>query len=175
MRVTDRGPFQADRIIDLSYATAYRLGYINTGSTLVEIESVPYSDFPPPVYAARSPLPASTVVASTAAASAPDEIEALAARLAANDTPTPAATPAPAAAPPKGVYLQLGAFSSADNAEALRGHLSRELDWLNEGIQINFGGGLHRVHLGPFANRAEAEKVAERIRLALGFKSTIAR
>jgi rare lipoprotein A len=78
----------------------------------------------------------------------------------------------PAEALQKGVYLQLGAFSSADNAESLRGHLARELDWLNEGIQINFGGGIHRVHLGPYANRAEAEKVAERIRLSLGFKPT---
>ena len=36
VRVTDRGPFHADRIIDLSYAAAYRLGYVNNGSTLVE-------------------------------------------------------------------------------------------------------------------------------------------
>src|SRR6185503_15631063 len=30
----------SDRIIDLSYAAAYRLGYINAGSALVEVESV---------------------------------------------------------------------------------------------------------------------------------------
>ena len=36
VRVNDRGPFHADRIIDLSYTAAYKLGYVNTGSTLVE-------------------------------------------------------------------------------------------------------------------------------------------
>jgi rare lipoprotein A len=46
------------------------------------------------------------------------------------------------------------------------------LDWLNESIQVNAGGGIHRVHLGPYANRADAEKVAEKIRLALGYKPT---
>ena len=66
----------------------------------------------------------------------------------------------------------MGAFSNADNAESLRSHLARELDWLTEGIQINAGNGMHRVHLGPYASRSDAEKVAEKIRLALGYKPT---
>jgi len=41
---------------------------------------------------------------------------------------------------------------------------------LNEAIQINAGGGIQRVQLGPYASRADAEKVAEKIRLALGYK-----
>ena len=53
------------------------------------------------------------------------------------------------------------------------GHLVRELDWLSEEIGVNPGGGMHRVHLGPYASRAEAERVAERIRLALGYKPTV--
>ena len=99
-----------------------------------------------------------------------DEIELLATRLAAADTAvvTPAASPS--ATSQRGVFLQLGAFSNAENAESLRSHLSRELDWLNEAIQINAGGGIQRVQLGPYASRADAEKVAERIRLALGYK-----
>ena len=48
----------------------------------------------------------------------------------------------------------------------------RELDWLTEAIEVNGAGGVHRVHLGPYASRADAEKVAERIRLALGYKPT---
>ena len=68
------------------------------------------------------------------------------------------------------MFLQLGAFASVDNAETLRSHLSRELDWLSDAIQINAGGGMHRVHLGPYASHADAEVVAEKIRLALGYK-----
>ena len=40
VRVNDRGPFHASRIIDLSYAAAYRLGYIQAGSARVEVQAV---------------------------------------------------------------------------------------------------------------------------------------
>src|SRR3954465_5360239 len=40
VRINDRGPFHSERIIDLSYAAAYRLGYVTAGSARVEVESV---------------------------------------------------------------------------------------------------------------------------------------
>jgi rare lipoprotein A len=40
VRVNDRGPFHNNRIIDLSYAAAYKLGYIGVGSTQVQIDAV---------------------------------------------------------------------------------------------------------------------------------------
>jgi rare lipoprotein A len=40
VRINDRGPFHADRAIDLSYAAAYRLGYVPQGSSKVEIEQI---------------------------------------------------------------------------------------------------------------------------------------
>ena len=40
VRINDRGPFHANRVIDLSYAAAYRLGYIEAGSAEVEVEAV---------------------------------------------------------------------------------------------------------------------------------------
>jgi rare lipoprotein A len=40
VRINDRGPFHSDRIIDLSYAAAHRLGYVTAGSARVEVESV---------------------------------------------------------------------------------------------------------------------------------------
>lgn len=180
VRVTDRGPFHADRVIDLSYAAAYRLGYVDNGSTLVDVQSILPEGATTMTYAQVMPAPSPTRVAPRPER---DEIEQLAATLGlekASAPPvmqelTPPASPVAVSAAPaslRGVFLQLGAFSSADNAESLRSHLMRELDWLNEGIQINAGGGMHRVHLGPYASRAEAEKVAEKIRLALGYKPT---
>lgn len=38
VRVNDRGPFHEGRVLDLSYAAAYRLGYADTGTALVELE-----------------------------------------------------------------------------------------------------------------------------------------
>ncbi|MEO6022094.1 MAG: septal ring lytic transglycosylase RlpA family protein [Burkholderiales bacterium] len=40
VRVNDRGPFRRERLIDLSYAAAYKLGYAQQGSAEVEVESV---------------------------------------------------------------------------------------------------------------------------------------
>ena len=40
VRINDRGPFSADRIIDLSYAAAYKLGYVTAGSAKVEVEAI---------------------------------------------------------------------------------------------------------------------------------------
>lgn len=40
VRVNDRGPFHNDRIIDLSYAAAYKLGFANQGTALVHLEAI---------------------------------------------------------------------------------------------------------------------------------------
>lgn len=38
VRVNDRGPFLHDRAIDLSYLAAYKLGYVESGSAMVQVE-----------------------------------------------------------------------------------------------------------------------------------------
>jgi rare lipoprotein A len=40
VRVNDRGPFHPDRIIDLSYAAAVKLGYMEQGTARVEVEVI---------------------------------------------------------------------------------------------------------------------------------------
>jgi rare lipoprotein A len=40
VRVNDRGPFHAERVIDLSYTAAWKLGFAETGSALVDVEAV---------------------------------------------------------------------------------------------------------------------------------------
>lgn len=40
VRINDRGPFHAGRVIDLSYAAAHRLGYTAAGSARVLVEQV---------------------------------------------------------------------------------------------------------------------------------------
>jgi rare lipoprotein A len=40
VRINDRGPFHSDRIIDLSYAAAWKLGYAEAGSARVEVEAI---------------------------------------------------------------------------------------------------------------------------------------
>ena len=40
VRVNDRGPFHSDRIIDLSYTAAWKLGYAAAGSAQLEVERI---------------------------------------------------------------------------------------------------------------------------------------
>jgi rare lipoprotein A len=40
VRINDRGPFHAARIIDVSYAAAHKLGFVGAGAAQVEVESI---------------------------------------------------------------------------------------------------------------------------------------
>ena len=54
VRINDRGPFHPERIIDLSYTAAYKLGFVNAGSAQVEVEAI----LPRGSAAAREPVAA---------------------------------------------------------------------------------------------------------------------
>ncbi len=155
VRVNDRGPFHAGRVIDLSYTAAWKLGYIGNGSTLVEVESL-----------------ASGQEAPAALARAEDDPIA---RFA--EAPVPAEKPQPDVAEARGHYLQLGAFGNRDNAEALRARLAGELDAtlgrVADKLVVQPSGKLYRLQLGPWADAAEARRMAERIREALDYKPVI--
>jgi rare lipoprotein A len=40
VRINDRGPFRSARIIDVSYAAAHKLGFIQAGAAQVELEAI---------------------------------------------------------------------------------------------------------------------------------------
>jgi rare lipoprotein A len=40
VRINDRGPFHAGRVIDLSYVAAHKLGYIQAGAAEVTVEAI---------------------------------------------------------------------------------------------------------------------------------------
>jgi rare lipoprotein A len=60
VRVNDRGPFHGDRLVDLSYAAAVKLGYAERGTTRVYLESI----MPPAFNGEISPRTASAEPAS---------------------------------------------------------------------------------------------------------------
>ena len=59
VRVNDRGPFHAERIIDLSYTAAHKLGFVNAGSAQVEVEAI----LPRGTAAAPEPPPLNSMTA----------------------------------------------------------------------------------------------------------------
>ena len=40
VRINDRGPFKSERVIDLSYVAAHKLGFIQAGQARVEVEAI---------------------------------------------------------------------------------------------------------------------------------------
>lgn len=57
VRVNDRGPFHPDRIIDLSYAAAVKLGFEDQGTARVRVVAVvPEEEFPPVATATGPPF-----------------------------------------------------------------------------------------------------------------------
>jgi rare lipoprotein A len=136
VRINDRGPFLHGRIIDLSYAAAWKLGYVAQGSALVDVEAIVPGDTPAAAPRPELPPPAA------------DTVE------------------VPVAAESGGVYVQLGAFSAPENAESLRARLALELARLDRTIEIHRRDGLYRLHVGPYRTREEANAVADEIRRA---------
>src|SRR5450759_1094593 len=176
VRINDRGPFHSGRLVDLSYAAAYKLGYAGAGSAPVEVESITRDEMPM-IAARRRQVPAPV----TAAAPPPDAAQpvaetrpiapvVLAAASPLQPEPARPAPPIPVDAEAGGIYLQLGAFSGRDNAENFRVRVYQQLAWLSDAIQIYTRDGMFRLHLGPYRNRDEANGMAERIREALQFK-----
>ena len=180
VRVNDRGPFHSGRLIDLSYAAAYKLGYAGSGSASVEVESITREDMPmiaatrrravPPVTAAAAPQANAEQPVAETQAMAP---VILAAASALQPEPAKPAQAIPVDAEASGIYLQLGAFSGRDNAENFRTRVYQQLAWLNDAIQIFSRDGMFRLHLGPYRDRDEANVMAEKIREALQFKPVV--
>jgi len=40
VRINDRGPFKSERVIDVSYVAAHKLGFIQAGQARVEVEAI---------------------------------------------------------------------------------------------------------------------------------------
>jgi rare lipoprotein A len=155
VRINDRGPFHSNRIIDLSYAAASRIGLAAKGSGLVEIERV----FEPPKMdaAAASPPAPDTAPVPVAAAAPPTAVQAQA-----SEPPDP-----------PGLWIQLAAFSSAEAADAYRDKVARQMPWIAEPVQVVKSEGYSRVRLGPYRTREEAEAIAAKVRESLGYAPAI--
>jgi rare lipoprotein A len=143
VRVNDRGPFLHNRLIDLSYAGAARLGILGTGTGIVDVQAVSAGE--PPVQTA--------------------EPERSRGRL-------QLISPAEAAEPPKPatpkLYLQVGAFTQRDNAIQLRDRLAARM-LLPIFIQTAPAAGgpgatalIYRVRIGPLATVEEGDRLSAR-------------
>ena len=176
VRVNDRGPFVDGRVIDLSYTAAHRLGVLGGGSALVEVESILTDDSVPAAVASTPAQPAPAAVRDPARIAMAREPGPVAVPLPAPEPQAAAVTAAreiPMTSGPSGVYLQLGAFGSRENAENFLTRLRLQIDWLAERLDVVPRDGLYRVHAGPYGNQTEARQIADQLGQALGIKPMV--
>ncbi|MCS4263821.1 rare lipoprotein A [Pseudomonas sp. BIGb0176] len=177
LRVNDRGPFYSDRIIDLSYAAAKKLGYAETGTARVKVEGIDPQQWwaqrgrPAPLMlnepqVAQNSAPVVTASAGTVEQWTPPPQQHAAAVVPVQVKNTAAAS---------GQYLQVGAFANPDAAELLRSKLSGMVSapvFISSIVRNQQT--LHRVRLGPFGTPGEAQQAQNSVRLAnLGQASVV--
>jgi len=169
VRINDRGPFHADRIIDVSYTAALKLGLLGKGSHQVQIERL-FPDDGTRVATTRR------VAASAAQAEpAPAEIAALMLEDRMQmDSAAVMAPPAAAPAEPKsGYYLQLGAYGRAGKAEEVSDLLKKSGASL--ALEVVRSGSVNRLYSGPYDTRASAQEAARALPPTLGIKPIVVR
>jgi rare lipoprotein A len=174
VRVNDRGPFHAGRVIDLSYTAALKLGYIGQGSAELEVERL-LPDEIARIAAARKKgaqlqatpgvmtMPVVAPVIERTSASSDDEpVSATmpAANVAASPAQQAEKLASPIASSINSFYLQFGAFKQADNAQVARDGYQKK--WRSElpAIEILEQASLYRLYSGPYSSRDDADKAA---------------
>jgi rare lipoprotein A len=150
VRINDRGPFKHDRLIDLSYAAAYKLRLIGQGSGLVEVESIDTSAEALKKLAATKLEPASDPIVTSKPI-----------------------VPIEGALKVAGFYVQAGAFKTEANSELLQKKIQGLPLAENVAVAKVYNGDLYRVRLGPYASREEADISAALIRKQLNIATIV--
>ena len=188
VRINDRGPFVANRLIDLSYTAAAKLDMLREGTTLVEVRTLmpgapdtsirtaaaAPSGPPPPVSTPPPPPPASTVAPGVPAPEALASAVPVAASAAPVAPSTAAASTGEASSTPASVtlpslYVQAGAFADPQNAQRtlarLQGAGLSSAFILLPAVGVTR---LYRVRIGPVHSVAEFDALAAQL-ATLGF------
>jgi rare lipoprotein A len=143
VRVNDRGPFKHDRLIDLSYVAAHKLGIVANGSGKVEVELIDTRNMNA---TSANVIPvAVTQTNSQAIANASNS----------NTT--------------QQFFVQAGAFKSELNASQLKQTIqTQNMASISSGQNITitnvYNNGFYKVRLGPYSSQQAADLAASEIR-----------
>jgi rare lipoprotein A len=179
VRVNDRGPFHSDRIMDLSYTAAYKLGLIGPGSGRVVVERILPSEIRTMVASGNLAPEDSQLTADDAThpVAPPTQTQA----------PAPLPMPLPAAPPPVAqaaaqdgapqasgaYYLQVGAFSQASNATTLANRINTELRGMGKRATALQIARLYRVRIGPYDTREAATSDMPAVNAKTGIRPSL--
>lgn len=137
LRVNDRGPFHRNRLIDLSYVAAKKLGITATGTGIVEIEAIN-----PKQYLSKK---------NSSKQRSSGHL-----KNRAKFRNNPASSDSNYQ-----VFLQVGAFSQHQNAESLQNRIGNLSLPYSTKVEFDASQNLYKVKLGPFASVDAADTVSE--------------
>ena len=156
VKVNDRGPFESNRLIDLSYVAAKKLGMLGHGTTRVRVKAINPDSFSMPTFLASRIQRRSTPPAITSHRNFSDEYQHPLFRDVREDRNTSST-----------MYLQVGAFRSKTNALRLKKQLANVVE---SPITVTRGTSLYHVKVGPLRDMTTANKLKNRLN-QLGIKS----
>lgn len=150
VKINDRGPFHANRLIDVSYVAAAKLGMLGRGTGRVEVVSIDPRDHGGKMPKLQNQRPL----------------------LLAHQNKPKTASPLPVNALPKqriqektqNVYLQLGTYQARSRAEAVAKQIQKLSKFPSYVTQNNNGTpSLFQVRIGPVKNNEEAINLTKKL------------
>ena len=141
VRINDRGPFKKDRLIDLSFAAAYKLRLSDKGSGPVEVELID-----PRQFNALKKTPDVITEKIKEKEVIPTQVKSEE-----NSTNEP-------------LYIQAGAFKNEKNADLLLKQLTDMRLENTPPFKKQFSEDLFHVVIGPFNSKDEANNIADLIK-----------
>ena len=184
VRVNDRGPFHASRVMDLSYAAAVKLDIAASGTGEVELSRLTFDDIRAGAWqrgtvldadpAVASTVPLASVATGSPPASPDDPMGDFAARVA-NRPALPSAPPAVAvpvsgrAHTPasKGFWVQLATLGKREGVDRLQQRIGQQVEALLPMLAVFHEPPFFKLQAGPYTSRAEAQAAAAQARRAL--------
>ncbi|WP_457944792.1 septal ring lytic transglycosylase RlpA family protein [Vreelandella alkaliphila] len=137
VRVNDRGPFHSDREIDLSYAAAARLGFLDNGTGAVRVEAIEPEQWLAQQGRSSRPVDEAPSASSTV-----------------NARPVPNIAVQRPMAADDAIYLQIAALGSEEGAQQLQQRLVSELP---HKVRVMSDADVHRVQVGPVSPNQETQ------------------
>ena len=142
VRINDRGPFKKDRVIDLSFAAAYKLRLSDKGSGPVEVELID-----PRQFSALKKMP-----------------DAITEKIKEKEVVSVQTKSVDILEPSDAIFIQAGAFKNEKNADLLLKQLTDMKLENSPPSKKQFSEDLFHVVIGPFNSKDEATRISDLIK-----------
>jgi len=167
VKVNDRGPFESNRLIDLSYVAAKKLGMLGHGTAYVDVKAIDptrydKNTFDRSIHAEHFYIARNHITVPRQS----DDVNTL--HYAKNTSRNITAHPA------RSVYLQVGAFKNKILAENMKTRVGKMISSPVKVTQLARSRRLYHVQIGPLRDAATVKHITSQLKAAgLGSKQTL--